>query len=469
VRELERYEVLETLAEGALGATYRAFDTQTRDIVVLKLLRLARLYELSARDIEARFTTQSAALRGLRHRGIVTIYDCHLSGRDVYIVSEFVEGMTLPARARERAFGQAEILSVMLQTLDALACAHDHGVVHQDLKPSNVLVDLDGQVRITDFGLVPLAARNSDETGLLVGSMEYMAPEQFRGDAPIVQTDIHAAGVMLYQLLTGVSPFADPRGFAMNGVIEHVPPAPSRAGAESAAFDAIVERALEKVPARRYRDAREMRAALAAVGGGRQAEAIAVRRAPPLGASATGATTVILNRGTIQFAAPAPAPTASTVQQPIPPAPAPPPPPPPSAPTRIVSAPLATPPPAEVLPPQVAPFPPSSAPSEPPRPPPAAPRPVVSAPAPLEHARAASVPARASGSVAARSRPLTAATTAYGGQLLTRFIGPIAVVVSRKAAQEARDESHYFELLAAHLRGGSERVQFMNEVGARKG
>ncbi len=262
--QIGHYEILEPIGNGVLGSVYRAFDTQTRRVVALKVLHLERLYDVSSAEMEERFRDQYDKVVRLSHPGIAQIYRVDREGTKAHIAMELVRGPALAVYARERnGLGIQETVTAMLQTLDALTYAHDRSVIHRDLKPSNLLVDHDGRIKITDFGMTEIAARNQVETGLLVGSMQYMAPEQFRDGAVDARCDIHAAGTIMYELLTGRSPFADTLGFAMHDICTLVPPVPSRVNATVApVFDPIVARALAKKPDNRYQNASEFRTAI---------------------------------------------------------------------------------------------------------------------------------------------------------------------------------------------------------------
>ena len=262
--QIGHYEILEPIGDGVLGSVYRAFDTSARRVVALKVLHLDRLYDVSSSEMEKRFRDQYDKVVRLSHPGIAQIYQVEREGSKAHIAMELVQGPSLAVYVRERnGIAIAATVTAMSQMLDALAYAHERSVVHRDIKPSNLIVGRDGHIKITDFGMTELAARNQVETGLLVGSMQYMAPEQFR-DAPVdARCDIHAAGTIMYELLTGRSPFADTLGFAMHDICTLVPPAPSKAKAGvTPVFDAIVARALAKKPDGRYANARDFRTAI---------------------------------------------------------------------------------------------------------------------------------------------------------------------------------------------------------------
>lgn len=431
--KLGQYTLLEELGGGALCTVYKARHEVTGAVIALKSLRLDVLDDVGSREMDSRLQACFATVSPLIHPGIASIFEMRREDRFALIATELVDGPRITAFMRSS--GGSDVTSSVVATvqiLEALEFAHSRSIVHRDLKPSNILVSRGARIKIVDFGMVDLAARNRTDTGLLVGKMEYMAPEQFLSSSIDNRCDIHAAGVVLYELLTGISPFAHANGFAMPNVLELTPPAPSRVNpAVSPAFDAVVARALAKSPADRFATAAKFRSELCA------AHSAAFGRAPPQFLSSSSPeptgrlaeepvvtssvkTTTIIRRPTTWSMAPE------------------------SGEQRTSSA--TTPVPTEVIAP---PFPPA--------PPPPEERRAPEGPLPSVVQRAAPK----------RTVPLSDASIALGGKVLARFVGPIAIVLSRRAATDTRDEGEYFEALATHLTDPKERTQFFREVGRR--
>jgi serine/threonine-protein kinase len=260
--QLSRYILLEKLGSSVLGALYKAQDTATGSLVALKVLQLGLLDDVSCDEMDARLQRDFETATRLQHPGIARVFEIRRDGRTALIASELVEGPTITSLTKNQTSSDpSQVVAATLQLLEALDFAHLQGVIHRDVKPSNVLIQ-GGRIKITDFGMADLAARNRYDTGALVGETEYMAPEQFLSGTIDKRCDIHAVGTILYELLTGNSPFrGDPHtAAAMFNVLELVPPPPSevRPGLSSA-FDRVVARALAKSPAERFLTAREFR------------------------------------------------------------------------------------------------------------------------------------------------------------------------------------------------------------------
>ena len=268
-RQIGKYIVSHAIGEGAMGVVYKAVDPHIHRVVAVKTIRRP-LLEADAQDIAAaeRFRHEAQAAGRLNHPNIVSIYEYGESGDDVYIAMEHVEGRSLlDLMASGVRLSPADVLTVMCQLLDALACAHGQGVWHRDIKPANLIVTPDGVVKVADFGIARIDAAGLTQVHSVVGSPGYMAPERYTGAAPDQRVDLFSCGVLLYELLTGHVPFKGSPSEVMYQVLHHEPPAPSThtAGALLApAFDAIVARALAKNADDRYASAAEMREALVA-------------------------------------------------------------------------------------------------------------------------------------------------------------------------------------------------------------
>ncbi|MFJ4984856.1 ABC transporter substrate-binding protein [Streptomyces sp. NPDC088732] len=260
-----RYEIRALLGSGGMARVHLAYDTRLGRTVALKTL----LPEL-ARDPEARrrFAREARAAAGLNHPGIVTVHDQdEITTEDAvvpFLVMEHIEGRTLSELARAQAPMEIErAVRITCDILDALAHAHDRGLVHRDVKPSNVLITTGGAVKVADFGIARVvhSLTGLTGTGSAIGTPGYMAPEQCAGDAVDARSDLYAVGCMLTELLTGAVPFggATPLG-VMYAHVHRTPLPPSaRNPAVPPALDAIVLSALSKNPALRPQSARQMK------------------------------------------------------------------------------------------------------------------------------------------------------------------------------------------------------------------
>ena len=262
----DRYRILGPLGEGGMATVYRALDTRLGRTVAIKILHpeFARDDPFLQRfQQEAEFAASLGA-----HPNVVAIYDIGEDGNLPYIVMEVVEGRNLKDLIRERApFSAEEAFAIGRQVASALDFAHSRGLVHRDVKPQNIVVTPDGVAKVTDFGIARSAtASQLTRTGTVLGTVHYFSPEQAQGKPAGPPSDIYSLGVILYEMLTGHLPFdADnPIGIAMQHLHSEPPPPWQYNQALPARAVSTVLRALEKDPERRYRDAAEFAAALAA-------------------------------------------------------------------------------------------------------------------------------------------------------------------------------------------------------------
>jgi hypothetical protein len=273
-QRLGKYEIVGLLGEGAMGRVYKAIDPHIGRAVAIKTIRPS-LLGAGAHDVAAlqRFRTEAQAAGRLNHPNIVAVHEYGHDRDQHHIVMEFVEGVSLlQLTAHGRRLPIGDVCSVMQQLLDALACAHAQGIWHRDIKPANLLVTADGRLKVSDFGIARVAAAElTQQLGGVLGSPGYMAPERYTGEAPDRRVDIFSCGVLLYELLTGRTPFrADTGSATMYRVLNELPPAPSTlaiADPPPARFDAIVALAIARRPVDRYADAAEMREALRVAAG----------------------------------------------------------------------------------------------------------------------------------------------------------------------------------------------------------
>lgn len=275
---LAHYRILEKLGAGGMGEVYRAHDDLLDREVAIKVLPADSFADATAR---ARLLREARAAAALNHPAICTIHEVGEADGQSYIAMELVEGKPLSDKVREGALPLDDVLRCGMQIADALAHAHARQVVHRDLKPANVVAGTDGRVKVLDFGLAKrirepepglatTETRDSGpltEAGTVVGTLGYMAPEQLRGQPADTRSDIWALGVLLYEIATGARPFTGQSRFELSSNILNAPPAPLPA-AVPMTLRAVIDRCLEKQPARRYQSASEVRAAIEAVHAG---------------------------------------------------------------------------------------------------------------------------------------------------------------------------------------------------------
>ncbi len=266
VTRLGKYELDPVpLGQGAMGVVYRGYDPDLDQPVAIKVIRKELLEEAADKNIRERFKNEAIAGRRLRHPHIVPVYEYGEDGGSSYIVMALIEGRRLKdVLDSGRRFTLAETLSVMKQMLEALHYAHRQNVVDRDIKPANILYGDDRHIQIADFGIARIDASSLTTTGAVLGTPGYMSPEQCRGTPSDHRADLFAAGVILYELLSGGRPFRGSSGIAIAHQILNVEPMrPSQLDTElSPAVDAVVAKAMAKRPEDRFQSAEAFLAAL---------------------------------------------------------------------------------------------------------------------------------------------------------------------------------------------------------------
>src|SRR6195256_4278636 len=257
-----RYRVISRVGSGGMADVYLAQDQLLGRQVAVKVL-----HQHFAEDQEfvERFRREASSAAALSHPNIVGIFDRGEWNGTYYIAMEYVAGRSLKAVVRERGpIDPATAIDIVIQILNAARFAHRRGVIHRDLKPHNVILDEDGRARVTDFGIARAGASDMTLTGSIMGTAQYLSPEQAQGHAVSESSDLYSVGVILYELLTGVVPFEGETAVAIafkQVAAEPRPPSALNPGVP-ATLDAIVLRALAKAPAHRFADAGQFIAAL---------------------------------------------------------------------------------------------------------------------------------------------------------------------------------------------------------------
>lgn len=311
---LSHYEILEKLGEGGMGVVYKARDIRLERLVAIKILPPERVADA---DRTRRFVQEAKAVSALNHPNIVTIYEIADTNGADFMVMEYVAGKTLDETIRRHGLRLSEALKFAVQMADALAAAHAAGIVHRDVKPSNVMVSDKGHVKVLDFGLAKLTERaESDEAatrtlqgvaspmteeGTVLGTVAYMSPEQAEGRKLDARSDIFSFGSTLFEMVTGCKAFqGDSRLSTLSAILRDDPKPPAGSNAIPLDLQKIISRCLRKDPARRFQTMADLKVALEEVkeesDSGLSSEAVPTPRdrSRPLLIYATGALALAL-------------------------------------------------------------------------------------------------------------------------------------------------------------------------------
>lgn len=257
-KQLGKYEILELVGRGGMGVVYKAVDPEIGRLVGIKMMTSAVIGDPV---LLKRFYREAQSAGKLRHPNIVTIYDLGVQEAMPYIVMEFLEGESLDVALRSgRPLLLEKKLSIVIQVCNALAYAHEQNIVHRDIKPGNVMLLKDDTIKLVDFGIARIGAEYVTRTGQLMGSIQYMSPEQVHGAHVDLRTDIFSTGVLLYQMLTNALPFEgkDAGATLLKIVHDPAPPLDRFLKDYPVELDSILQRALAKQPGERYQTATEL-------------------------------------------------------------------------------------------------------------------------------------------------------------------------------------------------------------------
>jgi serine/threonine protein kinase len=277
---IAHYRIMQPIGAGGMGAVYKAYDKKLDRIVALKVLPPEYV---SQQDRRRRFYQEARAASALNHPHILTVYEVGEDDGKPYIAMEFIEGETLRQKIKARALKIKQTLEIAIQIADGLSKAHDVGIIHRDLKPENLMISRDGYAKILDFGLAKLVAqreralaadsaqktllRVETESGTLMGTVNYMAPEQLLGQRVDRRCDVFSFGVVLCEMVTGLAPFVhDNRIDTMHAILHRDPRLPDSTHADAPAdLQRILNKALAKLPKDRYQTVSELAVELRAL------------------------------------------------------------------------------------------------------------------------------------------------------------------------------------------------------------
>ncbi len=261
----ERYEIVSRVGKGGMGTVYKAIDRKLEEEVAIKVLRDE---VAQGEEAERRFRHEIKLARKVTHKNVCRIHEYGEDGSLRYISMELIEGIDLKQFLKTRGVPPAgQAFEIAFQVADGLQAIHDVGIIHRDLKTPNLMLDASGVVRLMDFGIAKktgVEATAATATGMVVGTPDYMSPEQARGLKVDSRSDVYALGIVIFELFTGTLPFAADTAVAT--ILKHISEAPPLDGQAAAGIPdtvrTVLRKALAKDPEERYASVREMRAAL---------------------------------------------------------------------------------------------------------------------------------------------------------------------------------------------------------------
>ncbi len=261
-QQVGRYQILEKLGKGTMGLVYKGLDPKLNRLVAIKIIRFSDDFDDDMiGEIKERFLREAEIAGRLSHPGIVTIHDVGEENDLTYMAMEYLEGESLRRYcSNEKRLPLTRVLDVVAKVAEALDYAHRQGVVHRDIKPANIMLVKDGGIKVTDFGIAKAMSSTRTKTGVILGTPNYMSPEQIMGHKIDARTDIFSLGVLFFQLLTGKLPF---HGENLSGLLYHITQGkhPSvrqiRSGIPKAC-EQIIDKALAKNPMDRFKTAGQM-------------------------------------------------------------------------------------------------------------------------------------------------------------------------------------------------------------------
>ena len=262
----DRYQIIKTIGEGGMANVYLAYDVILDRNVAVKILR----GDLATDEkFVRRFQREALSASSLSHPNIVEVYDVGEDAGLYYIVMEYIEGRHLKQLLKKRGkLTITEAVDIMLQLTDGMSAAHDHYIIHRDIKPQNIMILENGMVKITDFGIaMALNSTQLTQTNSVMGSVHYLPPEQANGKGSTIQSDIYSMGILFFELLTGTLPYKGDNAveIALKHLKEKIPSIREMDDAIPQSVENVILKATAKNPKNRYADSKEMHADLLTV------------------------------------------------------------------------------------------------------------------------------------------------------------------------------------------------------------
>lgn len=256
----DRYKIIDKIGEGGMVNVYLSYDMQENSLVTIKIIRIDFQ---GSQKAKRHFKYEKLAINKLKSKHIVQVYDLNQSGDVQYLVTEYVDGQDLKNYIQKHyPINIDKVIAIMVQLIDAVYEAHSNGIIHRDLKPQNVLIDKNGVVKVTDFGIALIETQKAfTQTNAIVGSIHYISPEQALGKKVTTQSDVYSLGIILYELLTGKVPFDgdSPVNIAMKHTKENLPSIIEQNSLVTQALENVVIKSTAKQPSDRYSSVLDMK------------------------------------------------------------------------------------------------------------------------------------------------------------------------------------------------------------------